>query len=98
MRNSFRFIFPRLIGATLIVGLVSLIMITLFKLLVGILLIGGLVALVRRMIGRNHYRLAASRHGQFPNGGITPFADPNQWVSPIPVHINIQKQTIIPIN
>ncbi|CAG5002063.1 hypothetical protein DYBT9275_02798 [Dyadobacter sp. CECT 9275] len=98
MRNNLRFIFPRLIGATVIVGLVSFIMIMLFKLLVGILLVGGVIALVRRMAGRPAYRLHAGQHSAYVSGGITPSADRNQWTGPITVRANVSQQTIIPIN
>jgi hypothetical protein len=53
MRNNFRFIFPRLIGATVIVGLAALIITTIFKLLLGLVLIGGVVVLVKRFAGRS---------------------------------------------
>ena len=53
MRNNFRFIFPRLIGATVIVGLAALIITTIFKLLLGLVLIGGVFVLVKRFAGRS---------------------------------------------
>lgn len=98
MKNNLRFIFPRLIGATLIVGLASFIMITLFKLLVGAIIIGGLVALIRRISPRHRYDLG-SRYAAYSNGGIGPMSHNNQWATPITVDANpLRKETIIPIN
>ena len=99
MKNNFRFIFPRLIGATVIVGIASFIMFTLFKLMVGILIIGGVATLAMRMAGRRRSELGAGRYGQHAQGGIGPMSGHNQWADPITVNANsAQKQTIVPIN
>ena len=99
MKNNLRFIFPRLIGATVIVGLASFIMFTLFKLMVGILIIGGVATLAMRMAGRRRSELGNGRYGQFAQGGIGSMSHGNQWGSPITVDANYsQKQTIVPIN
>lgn len=99
MKNNFRFIFPRLIAATAIVGLASIILITLFKLLVGVLIIGGVVALVRRMAGRGNHTLATGRYGEFSNNGIGPLVNRSHWNHSVSVNANpVQKQTIVPIN
>ena len=97
MKNNFRFIFPRLIGATVIVGAASFIMITLFKLMLGVLLIGGVVAIFRRMAGRSHARMASGQFKQHNTFG--PFSNQNHWAGGVTVNANsAQKLTIVPIN
>ena len=99
MKNNFRFIFPRLVAATAIVGLASLILITIFKLLVGVLIIGGIVAVVRRMSRSRNHDLGMGRYGQFSNNGIGPVMNGNHWNNSVTVNANpFQKQTIVPIN
>lgn len=98
MKNNLRFIFPRLIGATVIAGLASFIMFTIFKLLVGILLIGGVAMLAMRMAGKRSPGLDGGQYAQFSRGGIGPMSHHNQWSGPITVNANhSQKQTIVPI-
>jgi hypothetical protein len=97
MKNNFRFIFPRLVGTTLIVGLASLVLVTLFKLLLGIMLIGGVVMLVKRMIGRPSYDLPAGPYARFADHGY--YQGRDQWAGPIAVDRNQpHAQTIVPIN
>ena len=99
MKNNLRFIFPRLIAATVIVGVASFILFTLFRLLIGVLIIGGIVMLVRKMTGRNHQEFGPGQYGRFANSGYGPLPTRNQWESPISVNANpSQKQTIVPIN
>ncbi|MCE7040629.1 hypothetical protein [Dyadobacter sp. CY312] len=99
MKNNFRFIFPRLVGATLIVGLASLVLVTLFKLLLGVMLIGGVVMLVKRMIGRPGHDLPAGPYARFAEHGYGSYQRHNQWAGPITVDRNqSQAQTIVPIN
>ena len=99
MRNNLRFIFPRLIGATVIVGIASFIMITLFKLLVGLLLIGGVATVAMRIAGKRNPAFGNSQYGRFAQGGIGPMSHGNQWGGPITVNANYaHKQTIIPID
>jgi len=97
MKNNFRFIFPRLIGATVIVGLASLIMVTLFKLMLGILVIGGVVAMFRRIAGRSH---SGHSNGQFAeNHDFVSVSNHRQWSDHVTVNANpAQKLTIVPIN
>lgn len=97
MKNNFRFIFPRLMGATVIVGLASFILITLFKLLVGVLLVGAVVMLMKNLGGRNNP--GRGRFGQFAHNGISPLSNGNPWENPITFNANpVQNQTIVPIN
>ena len=99
MKNSFRFIFPRLIAATVIVGLASLILATIFKLLIGVLIIGGIVAAASRLARRGNHALRAGRYAQFSNGGIGPVMNGNHWDNSVTVNANpLHKQTIVPIN
>jgi hypothetical protein len=97
MKNNFRFIFPRLIGATLIVGIATLILATIFKLMIGLVLIGGVVALIKRATGSRNHQLTRSHYGQFSNGGFEPYAQ-NQWSGPVPVNREAEHVTIVPIN
>ena len=97
MKNNFRFIFPRLIGATVIVGLASLIMVTLFKLMLGILLIGGVVAIFRRIAGKNHPGFSNGHFGE--NHNFVSVSNHHQWADRVTVNANpAQKVTIVPIN
>ena len=97
MKNNFRFIFPRLIGATVIVGLASLIMVTLFKLMLGLLLIGGVVAMFRRIAGKNHPGLSNGQFGE--NNNFVSVGNHHQWTDGVRVNANpAQKLTIVPIN
>lgn len=100
MKNNFRFIFPRLVGATVIVGLATLILATLFKLLLGIMLVGGVVMLVKRMIGRSGHGLPVHQYARFGDNSYSPFQGHNQWNGPITVGANPsqQQQAIVPIN
>jgi hypothetical protein len=99
MKNRLRFIFPRLAGATLIVGAASLIMFTLFKLMVGLLLIGGVAMLIARAAGRHNPYHGSRNYGHFGNHGPGPLANRNNWSSPITVDANpLRKETIVPIN
>ncbi len=96
MKNNFRFIFPRLIGATVIVGIAALIVTTLFKLLIGLVLIGGVASLIRSIAGAKRRELTGqyipvSAHQFGPYAG-------HQWNSPVPVNGNVQNTTIVPIN
>lgn len=97
MKNNFRFIFPRLIGATLIVGIATLILATIFKLLIGLVLIGGVIALIKRATGSRRHQLARSHYGQFSDGSFGPFSQ-NQWAGPAPVNREAEHVTIVPIN
>ena len=97
MKNNFRFIFPRLIGATVIVGLASLIMVTLFKLMIGILLIGGVVAMFRRIAGKSHPGLSNAHSAEDNN--LVSVSNHHQWSDRVRVNINpTQKLTIVPID
>lgn len=99
MKNNFRFIFPRLVGATVIVGLASLILVTLFKLLIGIMLVGGVVMLVKRMVGRPAHGLGPGQYARFANSGYGYHQGHNQWAGPISVDGNNKRsETIVPIN
>lgn len=96
MKNNFRFIFPRLIGATLVVGLAAFVITTLFKLMLGLVLIGGIVTLIRRAAGRNHMMLAHIRNGQFGNSEVINIEGGNPWVARANAVRNTS--TIVPIN
>jgi hypothetical protein len=94
MNRNFRFIFPRLLGATVIVGVASLIFITLFKLLAGLVVIGGAAALIRRF-SRSEDRISYSR---FAEGGIHPLHNPYDRHNRVYAVASPQRETIVPIN
>lgn len=96
MKNNFRFIFPRLIGATLVVGLAAFVITTLFKLMLGVVLIGGVVALIRRAAGRNQMMPAHNSNGQFGNSEVINIEGGNPWAARANAVHNTS--TIIPIN
>lgn len=100
MKNKARFIFPRLIGATVIVGLAALIVTTLFKLLLGILFVAGAVMLVKRLLFNDRQNMSVPHEFQNFHGGITPLGNRYGMASqPTVVSPKFSKSsTIIPIN
>jgi len=57
MKKRIGFIMPRLVGATLIAGVATLVVTTLFKLLLGLTLVAGVVTLVIRSMTSQGKRL-----------------------------------------
>ena len=96
MKNNFRFIFPRLVGATLVVGLAAFVITTLFKLMLGLVLIGGVVSLIRRAAGRNRMVPAHIRNGHFGNNEVINIEGGNPWAARANAVHSIS--TIVPIN
>jgi hypothetical protein len=96
MNRNFRFIFPRLIGATVIVGVASLIFITLFKLMAGLLVIGGAAALIKRF-SRSEDRMTEA-YSQFAEAGIHPLHNPYDRHNRVYAVAAPQRETIVPIN
>lgn len=100
MKTKFQFIFPRLIGATLVIGLASLIFMVVFKLLLGIVLVGSLVMLIRSITGRNRHEDAAPYEQHMGYSHVIPI---NQEVrshhrmSKMPAYAS-KPVSIIPIN
>ncbi|MBS1738469.1 MAG: hypothetical protein JSS98_17955 [Bacteroidetes bacterium] len=56
MKNKIRFIMPRLIGATVIIGVAAFVITVLFKLLLGLSLLAGVVLLGIRLMGKKGRR------------------------------------------
>ncbi|WP_221391120.1 hypothetical protein [Dyadobacter sp. NIV53] len=100
MNNKFRFIFPRLIGATVIVGIASFILITLFKLLAALAVIAGVATLIARSSGRHYMMQNSGEYGQVGHGGFGPIGKHNRWASRVTVNADpvIRAATIVPIN
>ena len=96
MKNNFRFVFPRLVGATLVVGLAAFVITTLFKLMLGIVLIGGVVAMIKRAAGRNRMMPAHMRNGQFGPNEMINIEGENPWAARANAVRNTA--TIVPIN
>ncbi|MEO6685099.1 MAG: hypothetical protein ABIN24_04010 [Dyadobacter sp.] len=96
MKNNIRFIFPRLIGATLVVGLAAFVITTLFKLMLGLVLIGGVVMLIKRAAGRHQMVPAHIRNSQFGTNEVINIEGGNPWAARAnAVH---STSTIVPIN
>lgn len=100
MKNNFRFIFPRLIGATVIVGFAALVITTLFKLLLGAVLIGSMALLAKRLLGRSARFPQQDGYGQFMPGSFGSVSSRYHGVQPNTVSaVPVQQQTtIVPIN
>lgn len=96
MKNNFRFIFPRLIGATVIVGIAALVITTLFKLMIGVILIGGVVNLIRRAAGGGRHEFS-DPYSPVSGRQFGPYMN-RQYSGPVSVSANIQNATIVPIN
>jgi hypothetical protein len=95
MKNKLHFIFPRLIGATVVVGIAALVVVVLFKLLIGLVLIAGIAAL---------FSAVARQRRQVRGGYITsiqggPFESsaPHPYNRPISV-TERPNVTVVPIN
>jgi hypothetical protein len=96
MRNSFRFIFPRLIGATVILGVAALLITILFKLLIGLVLIAGVVLLVKSVAGSRRH-VYGGNYGTSITGCQSGASAYQQYNGPTSVR-NRQQVTIVPIN
>ena len=100
MKNNFRFIFPRLIGATLLVGIAALVMSIIFKLMLGIILIGGLVIMAKRLIFKSNQRMEEGIYERHYYGGVSPLQYQYQSVNQQPAngHPFQKSATIVPID
>jgi len=99
MRNRARFIFPRLVGATFIVGLAALAVTILFKILLALVFISGTVLLVKRLLFDARHR--PSRFDEMPgfHNGISPVNGYYAMASqPVEVSNYRKAATIVPIN
>lgn len=67
MKKRMGFIMPRLIGATIVVGIAAFIITTIFKLLLGVTLLAGIVTIIsRKAFGRRRHMMAAGYGPQNP--------------------------------
>jgi len=103
MTNKLRFLMPRLIGATLVVGIAAFIITTLFKLLLGMVLLGGAITLMAKQAGKRRKQwMAQFKHQSGPGyGGRGAFGNSNMWgqpIQPITGYATQKGTTIIPIN
>jgi hypothetical protein len=101
MKNKMRFIMPRLIGATVVVGVAALIIGILFKLMLGVVLLAGIVTLISNKVSRRreHY-LAGYGQQEMPGfGRMNSFGNNNPWASKMqPINKAQKATTIVPIN
>lgn len=101
MKNKMRFIMPRLVGATVVVGVAALIIGILFKLMLGILLLAGIITLISNKIGRRreHYLAAYGQHEMPGFSRMNSFGNSSPWASKMQPISKAQKATtIVPIN
>ena len=88
MKNKINFLLPRLVGATILVGLISIVIATVFKLLFGLALIAGIA------------RIAAGRRSKFlKENEQLAFSPIKNFQEPTNVFGRNQSiSTIVPIN
>ncbi len=102
MKNKMQFIMPRLIGATVVVGVAALIIGTLFKLMLGFVLLGGIITLISNKVGRRReqYLAGYGQHEMPGFGRMNNFGNNNPLTNKMqPINKAAQKSTtIIPIN
>ena len=103
MKKKLGFIMPRLIGATVLVGLAAFVITTLFKLLLGITLIAGAITLIaRKASSRRKKWIAQYGQGAVPDfGNRNTFGNNRGWANqmqPISGHAAPKGATIVPIN
>lgn len=96
MKNKIQFIIPKLIGATLVVGLLSFVIGLLFKLLVAITILSaaGIFLVTRMRNEKSQKRLRQQWNPISPNFG-TDFSAP---VRPASTEVQRTHLAIIPIN
>lgn len=96
MKKKMRFIMPRLIGATVVLGIAAFIITTLFKLVLGVTILVAVVGLVARKIGR---RKQQGLDGQNGAGNMQQFSDNFFGAQVQPIRQQAQgRSTIVPIN
>ena len=94
MKCKLRFILPRLLAVTLLIGAASFVLFIVFKLLLAVAAIAGLVFLAGKIMGKNRFRGKWKTDG--PQQGIMPqeFAGYDAPVSPYKTAAPL---TIVPI-
>jgi hypothetical protein len=102
MKNKIGFIMPRLIGATIIAGVATLIVTTVFKLLLGLCLLAGATTLIIRLFNKQSKRLLHYGQGEMPPfepwtnfGNSNPVA---HSIRPVAGFARRKETTIIPID
>lgn len=102
MKNKLRFIMPRLIGATVIVGLAAFIIGTVFKLLLGITVLAGLITLAARAFGKRQKFLEQYGQNAMPGfGNWNAFGTrgaANNPIQPVNGYATQKGTSIVPIN
>src|SRR4051794_38877682 len=102
MKNRIGFIMPRLIGATVIAGVATLIVATVFKLLLGLSLLAAAATLVIRLISKQSKPLLNYGQGEMPpfaNWGNSGNSSPaTSSIHPVAGFATSKEATIIPID
>ena len=94
MRSKLRFILPRLLAATLLIGAASFVLFIVFKLLLGVLAIAGLVFLAGKIMGKN--RFGGRWKTEVPQQGIMP-QEAAGYEVPVSPYKTATPLTIVPI-
>ena len=102
MKKRIGFIMPRLIGATVVVGLAALVITTLFKLMLGLVILGGAISLIGRKVGMRRQQYMAQYQDGTPsiNNGNN-FGRRGKWANqaqPISARATRKASTIVPID
>ena len=100
MKKRIGFIMPRLVGATLIAGVATFVITTLFKLLLGLTLVAGVVTLVIRSMSNKNKRLGYGQgetpgFGKWENFGSRHATNP---IHPVAGFTAGKEATIVPID
>lgn len=97
MIHKFKFILPRLAGATVLVGLAAMVLFLLFKLLLAIVVVGGIATLAMRAAQHRRRKMMAyyGYQGINPWNGTQPWFGDRQSISVNPTQ---RTATIVPIN
>lgn len=94
MKSKLRFILPRLLAATLLIGAASFVLFIVFKLLLAVVAIGGMVFLASKLMGKNKFR--GRWKGEGPQHGITPKGSAG-YDAPVHPYKTTAPLTIVPI-
>lgn len=100
MKHKLRFILPRLIGATVIMGLASMVFFILFKLLLAAAAIGIILAIASKFMGKRARRYGdAYTPGAYGmKGHKVQAVDYQPMQQPIYTAAKQKSSTIVPIN
>ena len=94
MKSKLRFILPRLLAATLLIGAASFVLFIIFKLLLAVAAVAGLIFLASKIMGKHTFRGKWKMDG--PQHGIMPQAFTG-YETPVRPYKTSKPVTIVPI-